>query len=65
MSDYIPDKDLEFDSFQLNFINYVNSNFTALGLDAGDLLPIQAGNAVRIAAIQIKSGQGRRSLAAD
>lgn len=45
MSDYIPDKDLEFDSFQLNFINYVNSNFTALGLDAGDLLPIQAGNA--------------------
>ncbi len=43
MPDYIPRADADFDSWQANFVTYANANLAALGLVAGDLVPIAGG----------------------
>ncbi|HEY0376982.1 MAG TPA: hypothetical protein VGC87_08500 [Pyrinomonadaceae bacterium] len=40
MADYIPGSDADFNSWQANFLTYINTNLTALGLTATDLLPL-------------------------
>jgi hypothetical protein len=40
MADYIPNSDADFNSWQANFITYVDTNQAALGLTAADMLPL-------------------------
>jgi hypothetical protein len=42
MSDYIPPNDADFNTWQDNFVAYVDKNLAALGLTAADLTPITA-----------------------
>jgi hypothetical protein len=42
MADYIPTTDADFNTWQDNFVTYVNSNLAALGLTAADLTPVTA-----------------------
>ena len=45
MADYIPAPDAEFNSWQLNFVDYANAHLAELGLDAADMAPIEAAQA--------------------
>jgi hypothetical protein len=42
MADYIPPNDAEFNTWQTNFLDYVNANLTALGLEHADAAPLEA-----------------------
>lgn len=42
MPDYLPQGDLEFNAWQINFMTYASANLVALGLVAGDLAPLTA-----------------------
>lgn len=42
MADYIPSNDAEFNTWQTNFLDYVNANLAALGLEHADLTPFGA-----------------------
>src|SRR5262245_6624927 len=45
MPDYLPSSDADFNTWQANFIAYVNLNLVFLGLTPADLVAAQAGNA--------------------
>jgi len=45
MADYLSGPDADYQAWVSNFVTYANTNLVALGLTAGDILPITTGQA--------------------